>query len=99
MRDIGVTGVQTCALPISASGTAGRSLALAWGCTGPPPASAPGSARTPAPAGPGSHSPAPATPTHGPPASRPRGDRKSVVLGKSVDLGGRCILKNTQSIV
>src|SRR3712207_9245332 len=72
MRDIGVTGVQTCALPMSLSGD-------------------PDLARPRRRAGGGDHhlQPAPAHPRH----ARRAEDRKSVVSGKSVDLGGRRISK------
>src|SRR3712207_8028982 len=69
IRDIGVTGVQTCALPISG----GRSSISAAGPAGTPSGS-PRAAR-------------------GSRAWTSRRDRKSVVQGKSVDLGGRRIIK------
>src|SRR2546430_15834788 len=87
MRDLTVTGVQTCALPIySASGPDGRAAARRRrrrhrtggrhrGGVGP---------RRPARA--------PATLVRAGGAC-PARDRKSVVEGKSVDLGGRRIIK------
>src|SRR3712207_9321863 len=79
IRDIGVTGVQTCALPILQPRGCRRSR--------PPPTRRLPNRRTAA---------STAAP-QGPPAwsdgRRSRADRKSVVQGKSVDLGGRRIIK------
>src|SRR3712207_9091687 len=84
IRDIGVTGVQTCALPISGLPT-GRSVhpflhrpARRWPGRGPFPR--PTSWRW--------HRPAGGT-----------GDRKSVVEGKRVDLGGRRIIKKKKNTI
>src|SRR3712207_9167077 len=81
IRDIGVTGVQTCALPIffpadpllPVSRRAPASSSAATGACRP---------------GPGAVSQAGSVP----PAATGT-DRKSVVEGKSVDLGGRRIIK------
>src|SRR3712207_8080559 len=78
IRDIGVTGVQTCALPISPPpGAPPRqgpaSCAATRSSTTAPEAAAGSSASSPA-------------------SRRARKDRKSVVEGKRVDLGGRRIL-------
>src|SRR3712207_9418891 len=88
IRDIGVTGVQTCALPISASATAtGSNLASSTGPSSPSSATRQSLASS----------------THGSPqASISSGtsemlDRKSVVEGKSVDLGGRRIIKKKKT--
>src|SRR6266496_5398683 len=118
IRDLYVTGVQTCALPISrARGPAlHRADRAAWSGRSP---ESPGSGDRPAAdATPRDH-PSPASSRRagreqagvaGPhsgalraPSSRPapesrrgaglRSDRKSVVSGKSVDLGGRRIIK------
>src|SRR5256885_9758112 len=89
IRDYKVTGVQTCALPICrSSGSAGPPRHL-------PAAGAACAVRAPAGLSAGAG--------HCPPAGacaalclyrrRPAGDRKSVVWGKSVDLGGRRIIK------
>src|SRR3712207_9037657 len=85
MRDIGVTGVQTCALPIC------RPVEQL-----PPP-------RGPLPAGPLAQAPPPnpmpvqAPPGLPPPQAMAEPDRKSVVEGKSVDLGAsRSIKQNSR---
>src|SRR2546426_6892345 len=78
IRDYKVTGVQTCALPISQEAGRRRRAAPAAG----PPRGDPGARRGTRPLG------APR------PVLRPRqGDRESVVLGKRVELGGRRIIK------
>src|SRR3712207_9391097 len=80
IRDIGVTGVQTCALPICSGGpgtTTDRSACTSTWSTGA--GSRASRART---------------------ASEDAGssaDRKSVVQGKSVDLGGRRLIKKNPS--
>src|SRR3712207_9534089 len=85
MRDIGVTGVQTCALPISLSTTSGVRPSIGAARTWPlVAAAAPNSAA--------------AASTNGVVSAIARcsalaRDRKSVVLGKSVDLGGRRVIK------
>src|SRR3712207_9356364 len=76
IRDIGVTGVQTCALPIFLGGQLVHRAALAWA------AGDTGAAQLVAgPLRPGQR------------AQRVQRDWESVVLGKSVDLGGRRIIK------
>src|SRR3712207_9099914 len=65
MREIGVTGVQTCALPILRSGWSGPGRSVAHLLR----------------------------PTHGVHGFLDRQDRKSVVQGTSVDLGGRRLIK------
>src|SRR3712207_9583052 len=75
IRDIGVTGVQTCALPISRRWSAGET-------GGVPPSRGPGRA--------GSW--CSSLGCWSSPSWRAR-DRKSGVEGKSVDLGGRRIIK------
>src|SRR3712207_9318449 len=90
IRDIGVTGVQTCALPISAHRLpVGADGALRDGRLrrGDPPGPLPLAVQKgQTPTRPALRRPA----RRGRPA---RGDRKSVVQGKSVDLGGRRIIK------
>src|SRR3712207_9022041 len=78
IRVIGVTGVQTCALPISRSAT--RRPGRAGGCCGVPPAV--------------SSSP---TATSRRRACATARDRKSVVEGKRVDLGGRRNIKKKKN--
>src|SRR3712207_8622744 len=87
IRDIGVTGVQTCALPIwcrSRGGSPGRTAG---------PRSRRRSPAVAQPGGPAPGSPPPARPD---PTVVERLDRESVVSGKRVDLGGRRILKKKQ---
>src|SRR3712207_9442529 len=84
IRDIGVTGVQTCALPIFAR-PAGRDALLSDEFPGPRPVDHPHPAVVAL---------APDLDVAG------QEDRKSVVLGKSVDLGGcRIIKKNNTTYV
>src|SRR3712207_9303098 len=80
IRDIGVTGVQTCALPIFAGAPGHACRLLRRAARRRPVAAAPRERRGAGPR---------------------RGDRKSVVQGKSVDLGGRRIIKkknNTSTV-
>src|SRR3712207_9319266 len=84
IRGIGVTGVQTCALPISAGVTALR----------PGSTTANASSRSPTTA---AAKPSRST-TRSLPPPPASADRKSVVVGKSVDLGGRRILKKKNII-
>src|SRR3712207_8512346 len=85
IRDIGVTGVQTCALPICPSGgPSGRGRGRSGGASGARPRwggrrRRGSSARRRGACGPGT--------------GGRRGDRESGVLGKSGDLGGRRNLK------
>src|SRR3546814_19791527 len=90
-----VTGVQTCALPISPARSAGRwsMHRPAWRARG---------SRAPAGARAGRGGPAPARARRAPARSDGR-DRKRVVEGKSVsvreDLGGRRIIKKKNKII
>src|SRR3712207_7733950 len=91
IRDIGVTGVQTCALPISGAAAAhlradapgageGHPLRRAARAAGGGERGAGGAERRVGAA-------------HRSPRAGPPADRKSVVEGKSVDFGGRRIIK------
>src|SRR2546427_11994229 len=77
IRDLTVTGVQTCALPISCAGHAGRAHAPGQRIAADPPGGCRG---------------------HRHPARglRPRSEERRV--GKSVDLGGRRIIKKKKKI-
>src|SRR3712207_8103430 len=87
IRDIGVTGVQTCALPIFQPRAAGRRSFLSSDRTVCPP---PGGQERQS----GRLRPHPAQSAPDAVVDRARSsDRKSVVSGKSVDLGGRRIIK------
>src|SRR2546422_9375405 len=79
IRDVAVTGVQTCALPISRRTRAGGPHARL--------------ARHLLLRGQGSRGHRRAPPRRAWRAGGPEGDRKSVVKGKRVDLGGRRIIK------
>src|SRR3712207_7296031 len=83
IRDIGVTGVQTCALPIWRTSS--------WSAAGSP--GLPPRARSRPPGGRRSWSRRASASAGGRSTSR-SADRKSVVEGKRVDLGGRRIIKN-----
>src|SRR3712207_9495403 len=93
IRDIGVTGVQTCALPISSR--TGKLTRVPEPTTAlMPPAARPAAATATI------SQPVMRTSrrgSHAAPRTRRGGDRKGVVSGKSVDLGGRGIInkKNT----
>src|SRR3712207_9423112 len=87
IRDIGVTGVQTCALPISEPSRAGPPT-MSPGASGSVP---PCAGASPAPASPGSAVTDGASAEAGSSASP--AERKSVGEGKRVDLGGRRIIK------
>src|SRR3712207_9336362 len=79
IRDIGVTGVQTCALPIS-SARSGKKVMERWRtCSGRA----------------GGRSSSSTLDCALPPSSTP--DRERGVLGKSVDLGGRRIIKKKKT--
>src|SRR3712207_9327510 len=84
IRDIGVTGVQTCALPISPLRHRGRT-AVPRRRRPPASRSGPAAGRAAAPRGPRRSSGSPPT------VATP--DRKSGVLGKRGDLRGRRIIK------
>src|SRR3712207_9549192 len=88
IRDIGVTGVQACALPIWITAEADSSIGTTW-LTTPTRPIAPMTAERPSRRG------MPAA-TIAPKATI---DRKSVVQGRSVDLGGRRIIKQNDRVV
>src|SRR3712207_9284194 len=90
IRDIGVTGVQTCALPISA----GQRRAARGGVLPRRGEHGEGRADGTARGRRGDRAGHAAVPVR-----RGVGDRKSVVEGKSVDLGGRRILKKKKNLV
>src|SRR5256885_16564135 len=93
IRDYKVTGVQTCALPISVTLGSTGWWVVSTATTGAT------TARTSTRPG----STGPRRQRSAPPPGSPRGsrlpsiDRKSVVWGKSVDLGGRRIIKKKKN--
>src|SRR3712207_9106207 len=92
IRDIGVTGVQTCALPIfiAASRWCSAHRAASSGASPAACATAPRASGCSGPSGWTSRSPGGGGPGQ---VRAPARDRKSVVEGKRVDLGGRRIIK------